>query len=146
MLLNSEHDHGKPLWTVVRRFARWRGTRPFWAGACTLLAGLIVLFPPFAALRFGDVVISLNTLGGVSAMVIGVVLSICGITFWARPQFRMAAGIVTLLLSLVALVTVNLGSFLIGTVLGIIGSALGIAWSPGTQPARNSSAPGENTA
>lgn len=112
------------------RFRVWRRARPFWAGVCTLAAGLAVLFPPFASLRLGDAVITLNTLGGISATVIGAVLLICGTCFWTRPQFRTAAGIVTLLLALAAIPAANLGSLLIATVLGLFGSALGIAWSP----------------
>ncbi|GAB2740709.1 hypothetical protein GCM10027174_12690 [Salinifilum aidingensis] len=113
-----------------RAFRNWRRARPFGAGVCTLLAGLAVLFPPFASLRLGDAVITLNTVGGVSASVIGVVLLVCGGAFLARPQFRLAAGIVTLLLSLAAISAANLGTFLIATMLGITGAALGISWSP----------------
>jgi hypothetical protein len=105
-----------------------------WAGACTIASGLVVLFPPYASLKFGDVVVSLNTLGGMSALLIGTVLLICGVSFWARPQFRTAAGIITLILALSALITTNLGSFLIGTMLGIVGAAFGLAWSPSATP------------
>ncbi|MHA6797937.1 DUF6114 domain-containing protein [Bounagaea algeriensis] len=111
-------------------FRNWRRGRPFGAGVCTLLAGLAVLFPPFASLKLGDVVITLKTLGGISATVIGAVLLVCGGAFLMRPQFRLAAGIVTLLLSLAAISAANLGTFLIATLLGIIGAALGISWSP----------------
>jgi hypothetical protein len=65
---------------------------------------------------------------------IGTVLLICGVSFWTRPQFRTAAGIIALILALSALVTTNLGSFLIGTLLGIVGAAFGLAWSPSTTP------------
>ncbi|WP_344682106.1 DUF6114 domain-containing protein [Saccharopolyspora taberi] len=109
---------------------KWRRGRPFWAGVCTLASGLLVLFPPYASFRFGDAMISLNTMGGVSSLVIGVVLISCGMSLWIRPEFRVAAGVVTLLLSLVAIVTSNLGSFLVGTLLGITGAALALAWTP----------------
>lgn len=132
-----------PVRSAVALFRQWRRSRPFWAGMFTLLAGLIVLFPPFASLKFGDVVVSLNTLGGVSALVIGVVLLTCAASFWTRPQFRKPAGIVTLLLSLVAIVTANLGSMLIGTLLGIIGAALGFAWTPQQRPRRRRGKAGE---
>lgn len=117
----------KSTWAAFRK---WRHRRPFWGGLCTILAGIVVLFPPFASLKLGDIVVSLNTIGGISAGLIGIVLVICGVTFWTRPQFRLAAGIVALLLSLAAVVAANLGSLLIATLLGIVGSALGIAWSP----------------
>ncbi|MFD0487055.1 DUF6114 domain-containing protein [Saccharopolyspora erythraea] len=115
------------------RFRKFRRGRPFWAGLFTTASGLVVLFPPYASLRFGDAMISLNTMGGISSLVIGVVLVSCGISFWARPELRVGAGVVALLLSLVAIVTSNLGSFLLGTLLGITGAALALAWSPGAR-------------
>lgn len=116
--------------TNLTKFRQWRRTRPFWAGFCTLVSGLLILFPPYASLKFGDIVVSLNTLTGISAMVIGVLLVCCGLSFWTRQEFRMPAGIVTLLLSVAAIVTANLGSFLLGTLFGVVGAALGIAWTP----------------
>lgn len=115
---------------MFARFRTWRRGRPFWAGVCTMAAALAVLFPPFASLQLGDAVITLNTLGGISATVIGAVLVICAVCFWTRPQFRIAAGIVTLLLALAAIPAANLGSLMIATLFGLLGSALGIAWSP----------------
>lgn len=113
-------------------FGRWRRTRPFWAGVFTLIAALVLLYPPYSSLRFGDIMISVRTMGGVSALVIGAVMIACAGTFWFRPAGRFAAGIVTLILSVVAMATVNLGSFLLGTLLGLIGAALAIGWSPKT--------------
>jgi hypothetical protein len=123
------HNHDA-MRTGPRGFREFRRSRPFWAGVFTLASGLIVLFPPYASLKLGDMVISMNTMGGISSLVIGIVLVSCAISFWVRPQFRIPAGIVTLVLALVAIVTANLGSFLIGTLLGMIGAALGLAWSP----------------
>lgn len=116
--------------TAWASFRQWRRSRPFWAGIFTLLSALALLYPPFASLKFGDVVITLKTLGGISALVIGVIMIVCAVSFWVRPEFRKAAGIVTLLLAVVAVATVNLGSLLIGTLLGVIGAALGLSWAP----------------
>ena len=44
-------------------------------------------------------------------------------------ELRLAAGIVTVLLSLVALVVTNLGGFLVGTILSLLGGALAVAWT-----------------
>lgn len=126
------------LRTARLAFREWRRSRPFWAGIFALASGLLVLFPPFASLKFGDVVVTLNTFSGITALVIGVVIIACGVSFWTRPPFRFVAGIVTLLLSLAAIVTANLGTFLIGTLLGILGAALGIAWSPKQKRSRRS--------
>lgn len=120
-------------WAGFRVFRR---VRPFWAGVFTLLSGLLLLFPPYASLKFGDVVVSLNTLTGITALIIGIVLVACAISLWFRPQFRMVAGIVTVVLALIAIVTANLGTFLLGTLFGVIGGALAIAWSPTPKVAR----------
>ncbi|SFS52931.1 DUF6114 domain-containing protein [Saccharopolyspora flava] len=126
-------------------FRQWRRSRPFWAGLCTLASGLLILFPPYASLKFGDIVVSLNTLTGVSAMVIGVLLVCCGLSFWTRQEFRIPAGIVALLLSVAAIVTANLGSFLIGTLLGVVGAALGLAWTPKARQRKEVREPAQDT-
>lgn len=115
-----------------RGFTAWRRGRPFWAGLFVALGGLVIVFPPFANLKFGDMMISIQTLGGVSALLIGVLLWICAATMWLQPKFRLAAGIVTVLLSLVAIVVTNLGGFVVGTVLSLLGGALAVAWT--TEP------------
>ena len=92
-------------------------------------SGLVILAPPFAALHLGDLVISLSTLGGASALVIGVMLIVLGISLWVRPQYRLPAGIAAGLLALVSLPAANLGGLLIGMLLGVLGAALAISWS-----------------
>ncbi|WP_186762723.1 DUF6114 domain-containing protein [Lentzea tibetensis] len=117
------------LLTAWRAFLRWRAGRPFGAGLLVTAAALVILFPPFANVRLGDVVISIRTIGGVSALLIGVLLLICACSLWLRPQFRLPAGAMAVVLSLVALVTTNLGGFLLGSVLGLLGGALAVAWT-----------------
>jgi hypothetical protein len=112
-----------------RAFRAWRRGRPFWAGLFVLAAGLIILAPPYATLHLGDLVISIKTLGGVSALLIGTLLLICAGAMWFRPGVRFPAGVVAVLLSLIALVTTNLGGFLVGTLLGLVGGALAVAWT-----------------
>jgi hypothetical protein len=112
-----------------RAFRAWRRGRPFWAGLFTAAAGLIILAPPYATLHLGDLVISIKTLGGVSALLIGALLLMCAGAMWLRPGVRFPAGVVAVLLSLIALVTTNLGGFLVGTLLGLVGGALAVAWT-----------------
>lgn len=116
------------------RFRRWRRARPFWAGFFTLLCGLMVVFPPFASLKIADITVSLHTIGGAGSLVVGVVLLICGAAHWFQPNYRVPAGIVTLLLALVALVVANLGVLLVGTLIGIIGGCLALSWRAKRDP------------
>lgn len=95
---------------------------------CTLLSGLVILIPPFGTFKVGDAVVSLKTLGGVSATLLGTVLLLCAFAFWIRPAARVPAGIVTMVAALIAIITVNLGGFVIGTLLGVLGGALGLSW------------------
>lgn len=112
-----------------RAFTAWRRGRPFWAGLFVAGGAFIILVPPYANLKLGDMVVSIQTLGGVSALLIGSLLAVCAVSLWVAPKFRLAAGIVTVLLSLVALVVTNLGGFLVGTILSLLGGALAVAWT-----------------
>ncbi|MFD9703726.1 DUF6114 domain-containing protein [Lentzea sp. NPDC059081] len=112
-----------------RRFTAWRRGRPFWAGLFVFPGAVLILLPPFSNLKFGAAVISASTLGGISSLLIGVVLLICAASLWWQPRFRLAAGIVTVLMALVALVVTNFGGFIIGTLLSLLGGALAVAWT-----------------
>lgn len=114
-------------------FGRWRRSRPFWAGLFLFLSGLVIIFPPFASLKLGAMALSIQTVGGLSGALIGTLLVVCALTMWVRPQFRLAAAIAALIMSLAALVTTNLGGFIVGTMMGLIGSALAMAWTPKTR-------------
>ncbi|EWM16183.1 peptidase C14, caspase catalytic subunit p20 [Kutzneria sp. 744] len=124
---------GSVIGRAWRAFNRWRRSRPFWAGLFLLLSGLIILFPPFASLKLGSMAIAIQTIGGLSGALIGALLVVCALTMWLRPQFRLAAGVASLILSLTALITTNLGGFLLGTLFGLLGSALALSWTPKTR-------------
>lgn len=110
-------------------FRNWRRTRPFWAGVFGLLAALAIIGPPVMAFNIGEIVITIATIGGMSSLVISAVLAICAISVWIRPEFRVPAGILTLVVSLASLVTANLGGFVIGLVCGIVSAGLSLSWT-----------------
>ena len=112
-----------------RGFGSWRRRRPFVAGVFLVLAGVAIAVPPYASFRVGEVAVTITTIGGGSAVLIGALLVACGLSLWLRARFRVVAGTTALLLSLVALVTTNLGGLLIGTLLGVLGAALALAWT-----------------
>lgn len=112
-----------------RAFRSWRRGRPFGSAVLLVVAGLVILVPPYLTLRFRDVVVSLSSLGGMSALVLGSLLLVCAGVVGVRPNLRVFGGVAAILLSLAALITVNFGGFLIGTVLGLIGGALCLAWT-----------------
>jgi hypothetical protein len=69
-------------------------------------------------------------IGGISGILIGAVLIVAGLLLWFNPAQRLFYSIVAVLLAIAALVASNLGGFLIGTILGVVGGSLGFAWTP----------------
>ncbi|MEV6823797.1 DUF6114 domain-containing protein [Amycolatopsis sp. NPDC051102] len=125
---------GRRARAAWRRFRHWRRRRPFGAGMFLLPACVAIGLPPYASFRLGDVVLSIRTIGGLSGLLIAVLLLVCAVSLWTRPQYRVAAGVTAIVVSLGALVSSNLGGFLVGTALGLVGGALALAWAPPAGP------------
>lgn len=112
--------------TPVKAWRRWRRSRPFWGGLLTVLAGAEICAIPLAPLK----VMLHQGIAGVPSVLLGIVMIMLGISAWVTPQYRSMAGLVTTLLAAAALVMSNLGGFLIGTLLGVVGGAMMFAWRP----------------
>ena len=110
-----------------RQFRRWRRSRPFWGGLLTLLAGWEI----FAStqMSLGGLRFQMGPTGYLSWL-IPTVLVACGLLLWFTPQQRMFYSIVGVVTAVFSLIAVNLGGFLLGIALGVIGSALAFAWTP----------------
>lgn len=116
-----------------RRFTRWRRRRPFAGGLLTILAGAWILTPAYLSMEISNIQIQVSTLGGVSTLVIGILLIVCGLMTWFRSEVRIFTGVAAMVLGIVALPQSNLGGFIIGTLLAVIGGALALAWVPQTK-------------
>ncbi|MEU3961899.1 DUF6114 domain-containing protein [Streptomyces buecherae] len=121
---------GLPLSRQRAAFRDWRRTRPFWAGLLLVLGGLELMAIPLSPLT---VLVSLG-LGGIAAIGIGIALVVAGLFLWFAPRTRHYVSINALLLSVLSFAATNLGGFLIGMVLGIVGSAMGFGWTPREAP------------
>src|SRR5262245_23034923 len=110
-----------------RSFRRWRKSRPFWGGFFLLLRGLELLYS--GNLSLGNIQIHLGLIGFYS-YIIPLVVILCGALTWTLPSQRLFYGIVGNAAVVYSIVSVNLGGFLIGLLLGIVGGALSIAWVP----------------
>ncbi|MFI2203131.1 DUF6114 domain-containing protein [Streptomyces sp. NPDC020192] len=133
MITNPFSGRREPLATAPefrRRFATWRGERPFWAGLFTFAAGLPVLYWPYAHLDLGGIPLALSTTSGAGSLVVGILLLVLGIALWCRPHLRVFAGIATLLLALVSFPVANFGGLFLGVASGLIGGSLACAWMP----------------
>lgn len=107
-------------------FRSWRRRRPFWAGVLLGAAGTDVLLAPLSPL---SVLVNLG-LGGLAAIGIGAALILAGAFLILAPHARTYVSLNALLLSVLSFVATNLGGFVLGTALGITGSAMGFGWTP----------------
>lgn len=107
-------------------FRRWRRTRPFWGGAFAVLGGLELIAIPLAPLPL----VVHQGMAGVASWLIGALLVTAGVLMWTQPAQRSFYGVLAVLLSLASFLTSNFGGFFVGLLLGLIGGALGFAWSP----------------
>lgn len=110
-------------------FRAWRRSRPFWGGLFVILGGGEILFSEKAPLR----VIVHFGLTGLAGYLIPSVMVLCGVLMVFNPAQRMFYSILSVLLALATWPTSNLGGFLIGMLLGLIGGSLGFAWMPLSQ-------------
>jgi hypothetical protein len=115
---------------TVNRFTRWRRTRPFWGGLLIILAGAEI----FATERAPLPVVLHVGLQGIAGYAIPIVLVLLGILLWVNPAQRLFYSIVAAALVLASWLTSNLGGFLLGLLLGIIGCALAFGWVPHKHP------------
>ncbi|MFG2748403.1 DUF6114 domain-containing protein [Streptomyces xanthophaeus] len=119
------------------RFRRWRRSRPFWGGLLAVLAGAEICVLPLAPLK----VMLQQGVAGIPSVLMGIVMIVLGLTAWFAPPQRVLAGVLTTLIATAALVLSNLGGFLIGTLLGIVGGGLMFAWQPYAAPLTGGSPP-----
>jgi hypothetical protein len=130
---------GSKLRAAYLAFRDWRRSRPFWGGVFVLLGGIEILLPPYLSVHVGELVLTVQTLGGLSSLLIGVLMIACALVLWVWPQFRLAASIAAFLVSLLAIITSNLGGFLLGTLLGLVGASLAFSWTGVAKPKRRKS-------
>ncbi|MEU9334500.1 DUF6114 domain-containing protein [Streptomyces sp. NPDC048290] len=117
-----------------RQFRAWRSTRPFWAGLFVMLGGLPIAYFPYANLQIGHLTLAMATTAGAGSLIIGVLLVVLGFSLWFQKHVRTFAGVAAILLALVSIPVSNLGGFLIGFLLALIGGAMAVAWAEDSPP------------
>jgi len=127
---DSNADRPKP--SVWRRFRTWRRRRPFWGAVFSILGGAEILFleaAPFSVvIHFGLV--------GQLGFAVPILMILCGVLLLFAPQPRAFYASLILLLGLASWVTSNLGGFIFGMVLALIGGGLALAWTAEPKPPR----------
>jgi hypothetical protein len=116
--------------SVARRapsgWRRWRTSRPFWGALLIILSGAEILLAVKAPL---PVVLHVGMQGLVGYLV-PVVILLCGVLLLASPAQRLFYSTVAAVCALASWATSNLGGFVLGMLLGLVGSALAFAWTP----------------
>ncbi|GAA1608499.1 DUF6114 domain-containing protein [Actinoplanes couchii] len=123
---------------VRARFRRWRRGRPFWGGLFLLLAGLEMFGS--ANMELDDIQIHIGPQGFYSYL-LPVMLIAAGVLTWYSPAQRLFYGVVGIITALYSFIGLNLGGWIAGMLLGIIGGALAIAWGPPATKTGDSTAP-----
>ncbi|MFA4897220.1 MULTISPECIES: DUF6114 domain-containing protein [Microbacterium] len=108
-----------------RRFRAWRKERPFVGGVLIAIAGVEMFFS--GQLDIGRLHVQMG-IEGLQATVIPVMLVLLGVLAIMMPAHHIFYGVIALAVGVYAIVGVNLGGFLIGTILACIGGVLVVAW------------------
>lgn len=112
-----------------RAFTRLRRTRPFW-GSLVLLAGAYFVARPVITTNFT----MLNYLGvrGAQVYLLGGGMALAALVALITPRQRHFPALMAMGFSVASLPLANLGGWIVGMALGIVGSGLIFAWTPYT--------------
>ncbi|MEX0428168.1 DUF6114 domain-containing protein [Nocardioides sp. DS6] len=105
-------------------FRAWRRTRPFWGGLLAIAGGAWIL----RMMTFKLVFLVASGWGNASGYVLGGGMVLFGLVSWFAPLYRALSGLAVVGIALYAFVAANLGGYLVGTLLGIIGGSMIWAW------------------
>ncbi|MEU8514777.1 DUF6114 domain-containing protein [Kitasatospora sp. NPDC048722] len=137
-------EHENPAQWLRRVFRTFRRTRPYYGGLLAMIAGVPIMYFPYAKLSLGGMTVAMATTAGAGSLIIGVLLIVLGLTAWFQPAVRFFAGVATTLLTLVSIPVSNLGGFGLAILPGLIGGGLMMAWAPLPEPeAAEVAAPGK---
>ncbi|MFT4287168.1 DUF6114 domain-containing protein [Nocardioides sp.] len=114
----------KGMWQALRRFMR---TRPFWGAIILALGGWFVMKPMVGASL--QMVVHMG-MRGASPYLLGGGMILAAVFGMFVPAQRHFPAIMAMACSVLSLPFANLGGWVIGMVLGIVGSGLVFAWTP----------------
>ncbi|GAA5116099.1 DUF6114 domain-containing protein [Haloechinothrix salitolerans] len=109
-----------------RWFADFRRTRPFWGGLWLMLGGWAVMRLTVAPI---EVVLSAGA-SGIAGYLLGGGMMGLALLAWFSPSQRTVCGVLGTVFAVAAFVASNLGGFLVGTLLGVLGGTMIFGWGP----------------
>jgi hypothetical protein len=112
--------------TPVRRFREFRWTRPFWAAVLVGIAAgeqaILPVGPTDALIKAGS--------SAFLGLICAAALALMALVILFLPSQRVVAGLVAVVVSLCSFPLSNLGGFVIGMLLGILGGSMAVGWVP----------------
>ncbi|MEV0951758.1 DUF6114 domain-containing protein [Promicromonospora sp. NPDC050249] len=133
---DGQADAGRPgLRTKLadwrRDFRPWRKQRPFVGGVLVALAGLeMLLSGPIKLDQLGMNVVLQFGVEGSQATILPLALILLGILSIAQPVHRIFYGVIALVISVYSIAGVNLGGWVVGFLLGVVGGVVVVSWAP----------------
>ncbi|MEI4272354.1 DUF6114 domain-containing protein [Klenkia sp. LSe6-5] len=121
---------------------RFRRTRPFWGCLILALGGWFVLRPAVGSF---SLLLGLGV-GGAQVYILGGGMIAAALVALVKPDQRFFPAIMAMIFSVASLPLANLGGWLLGMVLGIVGSGMVFAWTPYTQQQLDQGAEGHDPA
>ncbi|MDQ0584106.1 DUF6114 domain-containing protein [Streptomyces rishiriensis] len=112
------------------RFRGWRGRRPFAGGVLLVLGGAEILVTMKAPL---PVILHVG-MQGLAGYLLPTLMVLCGLLIIFNPTQRLFYSIIAILLSLGTWLTSNIGGFVVGLLMGAVGSSLAFGWLPDQEP------------
>lgn len=109
---------------------RWSKQRPTLGGVLLIISAIFLGLPSLNRFRVGDLILTVSTVSGVSTIVLSALMALCAVSALFWPHARILAGVAAMIIALVAFPAANFGGFIVGTLLGIVGAALVLAWQP----------------
>lgn len=108
-------------------FARFRRTRPFWGSLVLGLGGWLILDPLLGG--SWDFYTALGA-KGIMPLVLGGGMIAAAVVAFLTPAQRHFPAVVATMFAVASLPLANLGGWVIGMVLGIVGAGMVFAWTP----------------
>jgi hypothetical protein len=120
--------------TPVRRFREFRWTRPFWAalliGVAAAEQAVLPVGPTDALIKAGS--------SAFLGMICAGALALMALVILFLPSQRVLAGLIAVGVSLGSFPLSNLGGFVVGMLLGILGGSMAVGWVPDKAAMRKS--------
>ncbi|MEH0531843.1 DUF6114 domain-containing protein [Streptomyces stelliscabiei] len=120
----------------MSRYREWRGNRPFAGGVLLVLGGAEILLTMKAPL---PVILKIG-MQGLAGYLLPSLMIVCGLLILFNPTQRLFYSILGIMLSLGTWLTSNIGGFMVGLLMGAVGSTLAFGWLPDQEPRQKRSA------